>query len=204
MTRRTSSNTRRPADKRWSRAHGCPRPTVGRSRARSSPSRRRQHRLPPDETYAYLVPAGHSDRRDRKRQRRSSATRSRSPEVRPRPVRASRGRDRDGAHNPDGARTSSSASNRGLHAGRPDPGGQERRLCSTSCVEPARPVGRDRPPSARFLPRIRSLARVHFDHVEAVESPSAPHEAQLEEPVLVTASYLLGDLARRRRAARRR
>ena len=108
---------------------------------------------------------------------------------------------RDGAHNPDGARYL-------VH--RLPPGDYTlvvSVLSDKNADEMLRELRRagsrlvaTRSSSERALPAedVAERARLHFDHVEAVESPTAAlaRAHELGEPVLVTGSlYLLGDIA---------
>jgi dihydrofolate synthase/folylpolyglutamate synthase len=168
----------------------------------------------PDETYAYVVP-GRDIRIGEDREAAEAFvghTIAAAPEVSlPGRFERREGEIRDGAHNPDGARylverlptedytlVVSILADKNV-----DDILHELRRAGPRLVA-------TRSSSERSLPAedLAALARVHFDHVEAVESPIAAlargHE--LGEPVLVTGSlYLLGDLAHgERRAAWRR
>jgi dihydrofolate synthase/folylpolyglutamate synthase len=114
---------------------------------------------------------------------------------------------RDGAHNPDGARFLVDRL----------PAGDWTVVASILADKDADAILRQlqragrrfvatRSSSARALPpdEVARRARLYFEHVEAVDSPSAALERahELGEPVLVTGSlYLIGDLAALENAA---
>jgi dihydrofolate synthase / folylpolyglutamate synthase len=159
----------------------------------------------PDETYAHLVPTGEiriGGAREAAEAFAGHATAA-EPEV-TLPGRLERRGDaevRDGAHNPDGARYLVDRLSRGdytlvvsiLSDKNADEMLRELRRAGSRLVA-------TRSSSERALPAedVAERARTHFDHVEAVESPTEAlaRAHELGEPVLVTGSlYLLGDIA---------
>jgi dihydrofolate synthase / folylpolyglutamate synthase len=121
---------------------------------------------------------------------------------------------RDGAHNPDGVRYLVEQLRRS------EPEGDFTVVVSILADKDADQMLRElrrvgsrlvatRSSSDRALPAqsVAELARVHFDHVEAVESPveAVARAHVLGEPVLVTGSlYLLGDLVEEEQQGERR
>ena len=159
----------------------------------------------PDETYAHLVPAGEirvGGAREAAEAFVGHAI-SAEPEITlpGRLERRGAAEVRDGAHNPDGARYLVDRL----------PSGDYTLVVSILSDKNADEMLRElrragprlvatRSSSERALPAedVAECARLHFDHVEAVESPTEAlaRAHELGEPVLVTGSlYLLGDIA---------
>lgn len=163
----------------------------------------------PDETYAYLLPVG--EIRIGGAREAAEAFIGHTIEANPNvtlPGRLERRGDsevRDGAHNPDGARYLVDRLPRGdytlvvsiLSDKNADEMLRELRRAGSRLV-----ATRSSSERALLAEDVAKRARVHFDHVEAVENPTEAlaRAHELGEPVLVTGSlYLLGDIAARER-----
>jgi dihydrofolate synthase/folylpolyglutamate synthase len=164
----------------------------------------------PDETYEHLVPGReivHGGAREAAEAFVGHPIAA-SPEVSlPGRLERRRGEIRDGAHNPDGARHLVAQLDGTEHT-------VVASILADKDVDGMLAILRGAGPrfvatrssSARALPtdELADLARGHFEHVEALDEPSAAlaRAHELGEPVLVTGSlYLLGDLAQGERRA---